>query len=142
MRSADDIKTALQKLDPESFDLAKEIKGALDGLAEVPERELLFPAIFRFMEQNPEAEFGSPGPIVHILEALGGYKPALLESVRRTPVPHTLWMVNRILNSPLPESERKMWRAELERVAHDEATSPNMREEALDFLGPQDGEEW
>jgi hypothetical protein len=139
MRSADDIKAALQKLDPKSFDLAHEIKVALDGLADVPERELLFPAIFRFMEQNPEADFGSPGPIVHILEALGGYEPALLESVRRMAIPHTLWMVNRILNSPLPESERKMWRAELERVAHDEATPPNVREEALDFLAPQDG---
>src|ERR1043165_8914313 len=61
MRSADEIEAALQKLDPESVDLVHDMKEPLDGLAEVPEREMLFPAIFRFMEQNPEADFGSPG---------------------------------------------------------------------------------
>jgi hypothetical protein len=128
MRSADEIEAALQKLDLKSFDLPYEIEGALEGLAEVPDRELLFPTIFRFMEQNPQADFGSPGPVVHILEDLGGYEPALLASVQRTPISHTLWMINRILNSLLPESERKRWRAALERVAHDEATPPDVRE--------------
>jgi hypothetical protein len=139
MRNAENIEAALQKLDPKSFSLPHELEEALDGLAEVPERERLFPAIFRFMEENPEADFGAPGPIVHILEDLGGYEPALLESVQRMPIPHTLWMINRILNSKLPESERTRWRAVLEKVAHDEATPPHVREEALAFLRHQDG---
>lgn len=140
MRSAEDIEADIQRLDPQSFDLRHEIKAALEGLEHVPERERLFPAIFRFMEQNPEADFGSPGPIVHNLEALGGYEPALLESVQRTPIPHTLWMINRILNSPLPESERTQWRAALESVARDESVPRYVREEALDFLDHQDGQ--
>lgn len=52
------------------------------------------------MERWPEADLGSPGPLVHAIESLGvhAYESLLVESVRRRPMYLNLWMVNRILN--------------------------------------------
>ena len=59
-------------------------------------------AILRFMESNSDLDYGMPGPVVHFVERffMKGYETLLLESIKRTPTVHTLWMMNRIINSP------------------------------------------
>ncbi|MDE6055541.1 MAG: hypothetical protein K2G55_17700 [Lachnospiraceae bacterium] len=56
--------------------------------------------MFRLMEENPELDFGLPGPMVDFIESSyeKGYKNLLLESVRRKPMGYTIWMINRIMN--------------------------------------------
>lgn len=56
--------------------------------------------ILRFMEENPRLDFGSPGPLVHFVEKFygAGYEAELLASLKRHPTPHTVWMLNRIIN--------------------------------------------
>lgn len=55
--------------------------------------------LFRLMEKYPQADFGSPGPIVHTLETLiGQYEEYLDDSLKRKPTPLTVWMLNRIIN--------------------------------------------
>jgi len=62
--------------------------------------------ILRFMEDNQDIDFGSPGSLVHFLEKYyqKGYEKLLVESIKRTPTLHTLWMLNRIING---EEEKK-----------------------------------
>ena len=56
--------------------------------------------ILGIMERNPDAYFGRPGPLVHFIETFygKGYEKELLESVKRRPTLHTVWLVKRIIN--------------------------------------------
>lgn len=100
-------------------------------------REVVTLALFQVVERNAEALLGSPGPIVHSLEAVGGYESALRESLHRRPAALTVWMVNRILNADLPAPERQRWLGELRRVL-DHATAPDgAKRDAARFLEQQ-----
>lgn len=57
-------------------------------------------ALLHILEDFPETDFGAPGPIVHYAERFfrQGYEAKLVESLQRRPTPHTLWMLNRVLN--------------------------------------------
>lgn len=59
-----------------------------------------FEDLFMFMENNPNIDYGMPGPIVHFMESYykKGYEDELLKSVKRKPTQHTVWMLNRVLN--------------------------------------------
>jgi len=59
------------------------------------------------MEENPNVDFGMPGPAVHFIERFpeAEYVDLLLNSLNRNPTSHTLWMLNRIINDP--DSKRK-----------------------------------
>jgi hypothetical protein len=76
--------------------------------------------IFRFMEQHPKIDFGTPGYLVHFVERFygKGYEAMLLESIERRPVGHTVWMLNRIINgTDAPEMKRQLM-AIMERAKH------------------------
>ena len=137
MAIENDMAKALRELDPDSPAFPNALRELMVVLRGVPAGERPFTEIFQFMERHSDADFGSPGPIVHSLEALGGYEEALLESIRRVPIPHTLWMVNRILNGDVPAHERERWVAELGRVAADPSLPNDVRAEATDFLDHQ-----
>ena len=57
-------------------------------------------SILELMEQNPNIDFGSPGPLVHFVEQFygKGYEEKLVQSIQRLPTTHTVWMLNRIIN--------------------------------------------
>lgn len=63
----------------------------------------------RFMEENPTVEFGMPGPLVHFVEEFykNGYEAALVESISRCPTPHTVWMLNRVINGEKDRTKRE-----------------------------------
>src|SRR5690242_3477542 len=56
--------------------------------------------ILLYMEQNPTLDFGTPGPLVHFVERFygQGYEGKLIDSLCRRPTPHTVWMLNRVIN--------------------------------------------
>jgi len=109
-------------------------------------RDRAIPAMFSLLERFPDADLGSPGPIVHELEAIsdaGGhdpYVPLLRDSVRRQPTRYTVWMINRILNTELPAEQRESWLSELRAVPAHPLASESGRRAAEDFLAYQSGQ--
>lgn len=76
------------------------------------------PAFFDLMERHPDADLGSPGPVVHFVERFlsNGYEEHLLDSVRRKPTPLTVWLLHRVANSGDPE-DRALFLGEIQRIA-------------------------
>lgn len=128
------ILTSLDQLDPQSDDFREGLRVVMNAVGLLPKAERPYAGIFQFMEEHPDADFGSPGPIVHTMEKLGGYEDALVQSLGRKPIPLTVWMVNRILNDDLAPSERERWLDVLRGVAENPNASDEARAEAMDFL--------
>ena len=99
----------------------------------------MLPSIFGVMERYPEADLGSPGPLVHEAEAIEGYTKHLAGSVARRPSMLALWMINRVLNATEDEGIRLSWIAALQAVAESSANSEPLRQEAKNFLLHQSG---
>ncbi len=101
------------------------------------DRGAAMPFVFAFLERLADADLGSPGPIVHTLESLGGYEAELQRSLARKPTTLALWMSNRILNA-LTDPERRAPYLELlsGAIAHPEASS-EAQETAARFLRRQ-----
>lgn len=95
------------------------------------------PAMLSLIERFPNAKFGSPGPLVHELEAIPGYDSLLIDSLQRQPAPLTVWMANRILNSRLAPATRQKWLGILTEVTHHPNTSEITKELAVEFLEHQ-----
>lgn len=91
-----------------------------------------------FMEDNPDIDYGMPGPIVHYMEKyyLSGYEDLLYESVKRKPTIHTLWMLNRIVNSPELVDKSKYINL-LTRISDNQNEPEIIRKEALFYLNYQ-----
>ena len=82
-------------------------------------------SMLELMERNPTVDFGMPGPLVHFVEKYykRGYEEKLVDSVRRLPTKHTLWMLNRVING-LREDDRRFFISVLDSVVerHDIGT--------------------
>lgn len=59
-------------------------------------------ALLMLIERHPLADFGIPGEIVHFVETFSGngYEDLLVQSVKRNPTLHTVWMLHRLINDP------------------------------------------
>jgi hypothetical protein len=112
----------------------------LDGFKEASDRSRAIPALFGVLERFPDADLGTPGPIVHALESIPGYEPALAESVRRQPCYYTVWMMNRILNVEDAAPARREWIQLLESAAHHPKASPGLADDVARFLAHQGAE--
>ena len=108
-----------------------------EGFGSLPDRERVAPAMFSLLERFPDAELGSPGPLVQELEAIPGYLPLLRDSVRRQPTHYTVWMINRLLNTSLPSDQRESWLSELRTALVHPLASEQTRLFAKDFLEHQ-----
>jgi hypothetical protein len=108
-----------------------------EGFRQLDERERAVPAMLHLLERFPAADFGSPGPLVHELEDIVGYRASLRESLHRQPTKLTVWMINRILNSRLVPAERALWLSELRQALEHPNTSADARELARGFLDRQ-----
>ena len=127
----------LEQLRPDSNDYLEsdlyELTGPLRNGPKVPE---LLETLFRFMEAHPEADFGAPGPLVHLIEQhRGAYEQLLSESVNRNPMYTTLHMLNRLLNTDLTKEERERWLSTLKMIAANTTFSEKAREQAELYLG-------
>jgi hypothetical protein len=108
-----------------------------DAVMELSSPESAIPEMFRLMERLPDVELGSPGPLVHTLEAIRGYDTYLADSIRKQPSLLSVWMVNRILNSTIPEDRRQFWIALLQDSAGRPDVPESVREYARNFLKRQ-----
>lgn len=100
-------------------------------------RSPVIPAILALIERHPEAELGSPGPLVHELEAIPGYELFLRDSVLRQPAQLNIWMVNRILNAEISLDVRLGWLQVLQTVLTHPLASKESQQTASDFLAHQ-----
>jgi hypothetical protein len=57
-------------------------------------------SILELMEDNPDSDFGAPGALTHFIEyfSQNGYEELLLQSVRRKPTAHNVWLLHRAWN--------------------------------------------
>ena len=91
--------------------------------------------VLRFMERNPSILYGMPGALVHFVERFygQGYEQALIESIRRRPTPHTVWMLNRVINGTKALEVKNAYILELRR-ARTSTTDRNTLERINQFL--------
>jgi hypothetical protein len=114
----------LHRLNPDDDGLESELFDLCLTLDEEPTATEVIPSIFEFIEAHPNADHGSPGPLVHFLESHPGYEEPLVASVKKGPAPHTVWMVGRILNVKLTPERRAFFLDLLRSVL----TNPNSDE--------------
>ena len=118
-RSIADLLTDLQAFAPtgDGADNVHRLNELLAGFAALPGCERVVPELLALMERFPQADFGTPGPLVHALECQPGYPEQLAASLERQPTELGAWMANRLLNSRLPRDERSAWLRRLTAVA-------------------------
>ena len=135
-RSVDDLLSDLQAFAP-SDDGADNVHGLnelLAGFGALPGCERVAPALLALLERHPQADFGTPGPLVHALESQPGYRDLLAASLERQPTELTAWMANRLLNSKLPREERNEWLKRLTAVTSHPKAAAGVRDSAIRFL--------
>lgn len=121
----------------ESTDIAQLYALLDDEWEQATDRERAMPSLFALLERFPDAELGTPGPIAHALEAMGGCASALRKSLLRQPTHLTVWMVNRILNTTHDAAERRVWLSVLAEAAHHPHASTSTKEHVRHFLSFQ-----
>jgi hypothetical protein len=138
-RSLAAISADLESLGAPNFDLsradadgAERIHSICDELVLGYAVDQVAPLLLSTAERLEECDLGSPGPIVHTLEALPGYEMHLIDSFKRKPTALTAWMVNRIANADGPR--KVSWVGLLRESLGNPAASPAACEEIRGFL--------
>lgn len=94
-------------------------------------------ALLGIMERHPLADFGMPGSMVHFIERFyPQFVPLLIDSVKRAPSLHTVWMLNRCINGASDKSELL---SVLEGVINNENADNAVRDNAKEFFEYQSG---
>ena len=135
-RSIADLLTDLQAFAPtgDGADNVHRLNELLAGFVALPGCERVVPELLALMERFPQADFGTPGPLVHALECQPGYPEQLAASLERQPTELGAWMANRLLNSRLPRDERSAWLRRLTAVASHPKAAAGVRDSAIRFL--------
>jgi hypothetical protein len=135
-RSVADLLSDLQAFAPTSdgADNVHRLNELLAGFAALPGCERVVPELLALMERFPQADFGTPGPLVQALECQPGYPEQLAASLERQPTELGAWMANRLLNSRLPRDERGAWLRRLTVVASHPKADAGVRDSAIRFL--------
>jgi hypothetical protein len=112
-------------LSEDFLDIAYEVIEEIEGCEEAFDA---VEPILELIEQNPNIDFGTPGPLVHFVEQFykKGYEEKLVQSIQRFPTPHTVWMLNRIINGS--EGEQKGYYLN---VLQNVLISPNVSKELI-----------
>ncbi|MCG5445751.1 hypothetical protein NIE79_004272 [Micromonospora sp. NIE79] len=138
-RNLTEIAAELQALDVLDFDVTRldangsdQLDAICTELAERDDPQQWAPLLYAVMERLYMADLGSPGPLVHTLETWRGYRPLLVESLRRKPTPLTVWMANRVLNGNPPDAPQ--WLQLIQEAASHPMASPQVQADARDFL--------
>ena len=117
--------------DARGWEKLSQLTGALMS-SQGPERAI--PELFSVMERLPDADLGTPGPLVHTLEQLQGYEKELVRSVGRRPSQLSVWMVNRILNTELSDDDRRTYMSLLAGAAANPNALKSVRDDARNFI--------
>lgn len=129
----------LHDLNPSANDTAElDLYKLIEPIESIKGADAVIPEIFRFFERFPDADLGSPGPLVHFIEKFYPiYIQQLVASVERQPTSHTLWMVNRILNSKLPPEQRSRLLQVLKGAINHPKAGTTAKKSAAEFLAHQ-----
>lgn len=93
--------------------------------------EIVIP-LLQIMERHPLDDFGMPGAMVHFIETFDpDYEINLVESLKRRPAQHTVWMLNRCLNG---NSRKNEYINLLEEIANRNDVEKEIRNSAQEFL--------
>ena len=139
----EEIITGLRTLGPSDFDYknldargSERLSELTDALMATPggSQEEAIRELFSVMERMPDADLGSPGPLVHTLEELKGYEQELIRSVRRCPCFLSVWMVNRILNADPPIDVRQSYMSLLSEATKRTDVPKEIRDQARHFI--------
>ena len=89
--------------------------------------------LLQLMERNPLIHFGDPGAIVHFVETFykKGYEEELVDSIKRKPALHTVWMLNRLINGA---DNKQYYLSLLKEICENKLNDKKIRDEALYFL--------
>lgn len=92
--------------------------------------------ILAFMEENETVDFGTPGPLTHLVERFygHGYEASLKASIERKPTAHTAWMFHRLINGTGSAAERSRLLELLQTAASHSEASDEARRAIADFL--------
>lgn len=107
-----------------------------DKWAAEPDSYKAVAPILSFLEENPDVDVGSPGPLVHFVEQFSGnkYETKLLESLRRKPTSHTIWMLNRVINGVEDAAQRRTYVKAMSEAMNHPLVDSIARERASRFL--------
>lgn len=83
--------------------------------------------LITFIMENPDVDYGMPGPIVHFIEknSIDFYIGFLLKAIEQKPNDTLLWMLNRIINISVGSEKEKyieLLKITMEREGVDEIT--------------------
>ena len=88
--------------------------------------------LLQIMERHPLDDFGMPGEMVNFIESFDPeYEKYLVESLRRRPAAHTVWMLNRCING---NPHREEYLALLKEISERSDIEKEISDSAKDFL--------
>jgi len=138
-KELEEFRNKLQSLKPAPYDdVAAELYKLVEPIEKLDRADEVIPDVFAFMEDHPEVDIGSPGPLVHLVERFyPTYVDLLMVSLERQPTQSTLWMLNRILNSNLSSEQRERLIMVLRSVNTHPNASSVVKDEAAEYLERQ-----
>jgi hypothetical protein len=94
------------------------------------------PELLGVFERHPEADLGSPGPLVHKAEEadLAVLVGELIASLNRRPTAMTVWMARRCLNGRITPTQRQSLAAVLRAVLKHPSAPGEVRRQAEEVL--------
>lgn len=131
MKYLEELKQALEN---EDFYKTDQI---LDKIKAEEDAKSYIEPLLHFMEENPDIDYGAPGAVVHFMESIDGYENLLIESINRTPISHTIWMLNRIINGAQNKNRKKYFELMKKQLKRSDV-SDNLKEEIEDFVDFQE----
>jgi hypothetical protein len=139
LKELEEFKRKLQTLSPAPHeDVVAELYELVEPIEKLYGAEEVIPEVFTFMERCPEVDIGSPGPLVHFVEHFYPvYLELLVASIERQPTLHTVWMVNRILNSMPSVEQKERLITILRRAQGNPRTSASTKHEVAELIARQ-----
>ncbi|MDE6425114.1 MAG: hypothetical protein K2K89_03125 [Ruminococcus sp.] len=106
-----------------------------DLLETADDKEKYISYILEIMENNPLADWGCPGPLVHFIESCNEkvYEKLLKESIKKRPTIHTLIMFNRICNVK-SDNQRNEYISIFKNIAENDSIEDDISETAKELL--------
>lgn len=91
--------------------------------------------IFSFYEKHPNIEFGTPGPLVTLIERSStNYLSALLTSLESRPTYVTVNILARVINTDIDESDKTRFLAIIDAIAKNADADEFARATAKEYL--------
>lgn len=134
----DEFKLILQQMEAciEDNEVTYEFDDLVDKINDLDLECSSIDPLLMFIEEHPLVDFGFPGEIVHYLEKYykHGYEDKLIDSIKRRPTRHTVFMLNRLINGNQDEKYLFLMKAILDRNDVEQA----IKEDVQEFLNYQE----